>query len=159
MSDMRIRCTINGTAVEASVPARLSLADFLRDHLGLTGTRLGCEHGICGACTIVYDGRAARACLLLAAQADGVEIETIEGAAASGRIRQLQDAFYARGALQCGFCTAGVLLTMAEAIQDHPAMDRKAIRDALSGNYCRCTGYHAIVDAVAAAVAGNADAS
>jgi aerobic-type carbon monoxide dehydrogenase small subunit (CoxS/CutS family) len=159
VSDVPIRCTVNGVSVVATVPARLSLADFLRDQLGLTGTRLGCEHGVCGACTIVYDGRAARSCLLLAVQADGIEIETIEGAAVSGRIKALQDAFYVRGALQCGFCTAGILLTIAEAIRDNPVMDRAAIRDALSGNYCRCTGYHAIVDAVAAVVGGDLDAS
>lgn len=141
-------CTVNGEAVRETVPARLSLVDFLREQLGLTGTHVGCEHGICGACTIVYDGRTARACLMLAAQAHGAVIETIEGAAASGRLRELQESFYAHAALQCGFCTPGMLLTAAEALTDGTCGDRQAIRDALSGNYCRCTGYHAIVDAV-----------
>lgn len=143
-----ITCEINGRTVRETVSARISLADFLRDDLGLTGTHLGCEHGVCGACTVVYNGRTARACLILAAQADGARIETIEGAAATGRIADLQDAFFERAALQCGFCTPGMLLTADEALADGTPPDRDRVRAALSGNYCRCTGYHAIVDAV-----------
>jgi len=157
MNAITIRCTVNGQRVEETVPARLGMADFLRDGLGLTGTHLGCEHGVCGACTIIYDGRTARACLLLAAQADGAVIETIEGAAATGRLARLQEAFFARGALQCGFCTPGMLLTAAEFLEAEPAPDRAGIRAALSGNYCRCTGYHAIVDAVQAAAGRDAE--
>ena len=156
MTSIFIRCTVNGEAVEESVPARLSLADFLRDRLGLTGTHLGCEHGVCGACTVVFDGRTARACLLLAVQTDGAVVETIEGATATGRLAPLQEAFFARGALQCGFCTPGMLLTAAEYLECTLAPDRAGIRAALSGNYCRCTGYHAIIDAVEAAAGGEA---
>lgn len=150
-----ITCRINGADVSARVPARLSLVDFLRHQLGLTGTHVGCEHGVCGACTIVLDGRCVRGCLLLAAQADGAEIETIEGASASGRLDALKAAFVERAALQCGFCTPGMLLTGAELLAETPAPDRAEIRAALSGNYCRCTGYHAIVDAVEAAARRN----
>ncbi|MEP9379915.1 (2Fe-2S)-binding protein [Aquabacter sp. CN5-332] len=146
-----IACRVNGEEIVDRVPARLSLVDFLRHRLGLTGTHVGCEHGVCGACTIVLDGRCVRGCLLLAAQADGAEIETIEEASRSGRLDALKDAFVARAALQCGFCTPGMLLTSAELLADMPAPDRAEIRAALSGNYCRCTGYHAIVDAVEAA--------
>jgi carbon-monoxide dehydrogenase small subunit len=151
MSRISISCRVNGQLVEDNVPVRLSMADFLRDRLGLTGTHLGCEHGVCGACTIIYDGRTARSCLLLAVQADGAAIETIEGAAASGRLARLQEAFHVRGALQCGFCTPGMLLTAAEYLETQPAPERAGIREALSGNYCRCTGYQAIIDAVEAA--------
>ena len=148
-----ITCTINGETVSLSVSPRETLADMLRDRLGLTATHLGCEHGACGACTIVYDGRTARACLLLAAQADGAVIETLEGASASGRIAALQRAFHDRGALQCGFCTPGLLLAVAEILAEHPAPSRDEIRAALSGNLCRCTGYQAIVDAIEAVAA------
>ncbi|WP_284694368.1 (2Fe-2S)-binding protein [Rhodoplanes serenus] len=148
-----ITCTINGETVSLSVSPRETLADMLRDRLGLTATHLGCEHGACGACTIVYDGRTARACLLLAAQADGAVIETLEGASASGRIAALQRAFHERGALQCGFCTPGLLLAAAEVLAEHPAPSRDAIRAALSGHLCRCTGYQAIVDAIEATAA------
>lgn len=158
MDHVDIRCTVNGVETAERVPARLGLADFLRDRLGLTGTHLGCEHGVCGACTVVVDGRTARACLMLAAQVDGSAIETIEGASASGRLKPLQEAFYARGALQCGFCTAGMLLTAAEAIADDPRLDRDGVRTAIAGNYCRCTGYHAIVDAVLSCCRGHHDA-
>ncbi|MDC7786774.1 (2Fe-2S)-binding protein [Rhodoplanes sp. TEM] len=149
-----ITCTINGETVEATVSTRDTLADLLRDTLGLTATHVGCEHGVCGACTILFDGRTARACLVLAAQADGAEIETLEGATASGRIAALQKAFHDHAALQCGFCTPGMLLAAAEFLEDHPAPSRAEIREALSGNLCRCTGYQAIVDAVAAVAKG-----
>jgi aerobic-type carbon monoxide dehydrogenase small subunit (CoxS/CutS family) len=146
-----IACTVNGEAVRAVVPVRQSLVDWLRHGLGLGGSHVGCEHGVCGACTVVVDGRTARGCLMLAVQADGRVVETIEGATASGRVKKLQDAFFERAALQCGFCTPGMVLTAAELLADEPRPDRERIREALSGNYCRCTGYHAIVDAVAAA--------
>jgi len=146
-----IACTVNGETVEATVPVRLSLVDWLRHELGLTGSHVGCEHGVCGACSVVLDGRVVRGCLTFAVQVDGLDVETIEGATASGRVRALQDAFYERAALQCGFCTPGMVLTAAELLAETPRPDRRAIREALSGNYCRCTGYHAIVDAVEAA--------
>ncbi|TCT04198.1 (2Fe-2S)-binding protein [Aquabacter spiritensis] len=146
-----ISCRVNGETVAARVPVRQSLVDFLRHGLGLTGSHVGCEHGVCGACTIVLDGRCVRGCLLLAAQADGAEIETIEGATASGRLDALRAEFVTRAGLQCGFCTPGMLLTAAEFLDAGGGPDRSEIRDALSGNYCRCTGYHAIVDAVEAA--------
>jgi len=143
--------TLNGEAVRARVPARMHLGDLLRGTFGLTGVHLGCEHGVCGACTILVDGRAVRACLMLGVQADGAAIETVEGLTESGRIRDLQDAFHARNALQCGYCTPGMLVTatelLAECAGEIPSRD--AIRAAISGNYCRCTGYHAIVDAIA----------
>jgi aerobic carbon-monoxide dehydrogenase small subunit len=145
-----IRFTVNGEAVARRVPARQSLVDFLREDLGLTGTRAGCEHGVCGACTLRIDGAAVRACLILAAQLDGMRVETIEGLSESGEIADLQAAFHARNALQCGFCTAGVLVAAAELLRATQQPSRAAIREHLSGNYCRCTGYHAIVDAVEA---------
>ncbi|MFW5678691.1 MAG: (2Fe-2S)-binding protein [Pseudomonadota bacterium] len=144
-----IDCTVNGERLRATVPVRQSLVDWLRHGLGLTGSHVGCEHGVCGACTVVVDGRTVRGCLMLAVQADGAEIETIEGATASGRVAALQDSFFAHAALQCGFCTPGMVLTAAELLAEEPNPDRTRIREALSGNYCRCTGYHAIVDAVA----------
>ncbi len=147
-----ISLRVNGEAVAAEVPARLHLADFLRDQLGLTGTHLGCEHGVCGACTVRLDGGIVRACLVLAVQADGGTVETIEGLSDTGEITDLQDAFAARNALQCGYCTPGMLVVaqdlMLRAGEAPP--DRAAIREHLSGNYCRCTGYEAIVDAVEA---------
>jgi carbon-monoxide dehydrogenase small subunit len=145
---MKITLTINGAAHALDVDPRTHLADLLRAQ-GLTGTHLGCEHGVCGACTVVLDGRIVRGCLTLAVQADGATVETVEGATASGRITALQDAFHRRNALQCGFCTAGMLLTAADYLANGGTDDRAAIREALSGNYCRCTGYQAIVDAVA----------
>jgi carbon-monoxide dehydrogenase small subunit len=143
-----IRLTVNREAVERRVAARQSLVDFLRDELGLTGTRAGCEHGVCGACTVRLDGDVVRACLLFAAQLDGARIETIEGISDSGEIADLQAEFHARNALQCGFCTPGMLLTAAELLRRETMPSRTEIRDFLSGNYCRCTGYHAIVDAI-----------
>ncbi len=143
-----VRLTVNGEMVVRRVPARQNLVDFLREELGLTGTRAGCEHGVCGACTVRVDGAAARACLIFAAQLDGAKVETIEGVSDSGEIADLQEAFHRRNALQCGFCTAGMLLTAADLLRENPKPSRAEIRDHLSGNYCRCTGYHGIVDAI-----------
>ena len=143
-----ITATINGADVQRLVAPRVSLADFLRHDLGLTGTHVGCEMGGCGACLVMVDGRAAHACLMLAVQADGSAIETIEGLSERGAIADLQAAFLARNALQCGFCTAGVLITAHELLGRGTVPSRDQIRDALSGNYCRCTGYEAIVDAI-----------
>ena len=140
---------VNGEGVEETVPVRRNLVDFLRADLGLTGSHVGCEHGVCGACTILVDGAIVRGCLMLAVQADGCEIETIEGADATGRIAELQTAFHRRNALQCGFCTPAMLLTAAMLLEANPAPTRDEIREHLSGNFCRCTGYQSIVDAVA----------
>ena len=149
-SQVSISLTVNGEAVTAEAPARQHLADFLREELGLTGTHLGCEHGVCGACTVRLDGAIVRGCLVLAAQASGGVVETIEGVSDRGEIADLQAAFEARNALQCGYCTPGMLLTAQELLLSNPQPDRDVIRDHMSGNYCRCTGYHAIVDAVEA---------
>ncbi len=144
-----IRLTVNGEAIEAAVLPRTHLADFLRDGLGLTGTHLGCEHGVCGACTVRLDGVIVRGCLVLAVQADGGVVETIEGLSDTGEIADLQDAFAERNALQCGYCTPAMLLTAQDLLLHAAGVpDRAAIREHLSGNYCRCTGYQAIVDAV-----------
>jgi carbon-monoxide dehydrogenase small subunit len=147
-----VTLTVNGERVDALVLPRLNLADFLREHLGLTGTHVGCEHGVCGACTVRVDGDIVRSCLLLAVQAQGAYVETIEGLSDSGEIADLQAAFRQRNALQCGYCTPGMLMAAQDLLKQHPAPDRDQIREHLSGNYCRCTGYHAIVDAVAATV-------
>jgi aerobic carbon-monoxide dehydrogenase small subunit len=145
-----IRLTVNGERVARRAAARVSLVDFLRDELGLLGTRAGCEHGVCGACTVRLDGEIVRACLVFAAQLDGAAVETIEGVSDSGEIADLQAAFHQRNALQCGFCTPGMLLAAAELMRCSGVPSRDHIRTALCGNYCRCTGYHAIVDAVEA---------
>jgi aerobic carbon-monoxide dehydrogenase small subunit len=143
-----ISLQVNGERVDAQVLPRLNLADFLREQLKLTGTHVGCEHGVCGACTVRVNGDIVRSCLMLAAQAHGAFIETIEGLSDSGEIADLQAAFRDRNALQCGFCTPGMLVA-AQDLLIHDAMpDRERIREHLSGNYCRCTGYQAIVDAV-----------
>ena len=139
---------VNGSAVTRRVEARMNLVDFLREELGLTGSHVGCEHGVCGACTVRVDGRIVRGCLTVAAQADGADVWTIEGLSDTGEIRVLQDAFVERNALQCGYCTPGMLLTAAELLARRPDADRAEIRRFISGNYCRCTGYEAIVDAV-----------
>jgi aerobic-type carbon monoxide dehydrogenase small subunit (CoxS/CutS family) len=139
---------VNGTSVSAQVKARTHLIDFLRQELQLTGSHLGCEHGVCGACTVRVDGVAVRGCLTLAVQVNGSRIETIEGLTESGTIADLQQVFLTRNALQCGFCTPGILVTCAELLDQNVAPTRDEIRAAISGNYCRCTGYHAIVDAV-----------
>jgi carbon-monoxide dehydrogenase small subunit len=142
-----IAFTLNGQLVEAKVEARLHLADFLRQALRLTGTHIGCEHGVCGACNLMIDGRSARSCLTLAVQADGSAVETIEGLTERAAIADLQQEFVARNALQCGYCTPGILATATELL-GRGTPTRAEIRDALSGNYCRCTGYQAIVDAI-----------
>ena len=143
-----VTVTVNGIPVTRQVPARRSLVDFLRYDLELTGSHVGCEHGVCGACTVRVDGVAVRGCLMLAVQADGSRVETIEGLSDSGELAALQNAFHQRNALQCGFCTPGILLTARELLQKSPQPSREEIRAYLSGNYCRCTGYHAIVDAI-----------
>ena len=145
-----ISLNVNGERVEADVPPRLNLADFLREHLKLTGTHVGCEHGVCGACTVRVDGDIVRACLMLAAQTHNSSVETIEGLSDSGEIADLQAAFRDRNALQCGFCTPGMLIAAQDLLKQSAEPDREQIRAHLSGNYCRCTGYQAIVDAVEA---------
>jgi len=157
--EIDVHLTVNGEAVSRRVSPRRSLVDFLRDDLGLTGTRAGCEHGVCGACTVRLDGAIVRACLLLAVQLDGAVVETIEGISDSGELADLQAAFHQRNALQCGFCTAGMLLTAAALLSERPMPSRAEIRDYLSGNYCRCTGYHAIVDAVETTARGRREGS
>ena len=143
-----ITLSVNGQTVRAHVEPRLNLVDFLRQNLGLNGTHVGCEHGVCGACTVRLDGAIVRGCLVLAVQADGAAVETVEGVSDSGRIADLQDAFHKRNALQCGFCTPGMLLTADELLTRNPSAGREDIREFMSGNYCRCTGYQAIVDAI-----------
>ena len=144
--DVAIR--VNGEDVRERVEARKTLVDFLREDLGLTGSHVGCEHGVCGACTVLVDGEVVRGCLTLAVQCDGAEIETIEGISDSGRIADLQEAFQRRNALQCGFCTPGMLIGAQALLAGGGMPSRDTIRDHLSGNYCRCTGYQAIVDAI-----------
>jgi len=145
-----IALTVNGEAVNERVDARRTLVDFLREDLALTGSHVGCEHGVCGACTVLLDGAIVRGCLTLAVQCDGATVETIEGISDAGTIADLQEAFRTRNALQCGFCTPGMLLTAAALLARGGVPSRDKIREHLSGNYCRCTGYHAIVDAVEA---------
>jgi carbon-monoxide dehydrogenase small subunit len=151
--------TINGEAVSQEINPRESLADFLRERRNLTGTHLGCEHGACGACTVRVNGDIVRGCLVLAAQLEGAQVETIEGITASGEIADLQEAFVLRNALQCGYCTPGMLMCAAELLARRPTTDRDEIRDFISGNYCRCTGYHAIVDAMAQTAAARQGAA
>ena len=143
-----IRVTVNGQTHQCSVPPRTHLVDFVRDTLGLKGSHLGCEHGVCGACTVELNGKMVRGCLTLAVQADGGTVNTIEGLSASGVIADLQKAFVQRNALQCGFCTPGMLAAAKELIEQRPDASRAEVREWISGNYCRCTGYHAIVDAI-----------
>ncbi len=152
MSETRcdITLTVNGETVAETVDARKTLVDFLRDDLVLTGSHVGCEHGVCGACTVRVDGVVVRGCLMLAAQCDGANVETIEGVSDAGEIADLQKAFEQRNALQCGFCTPGLLLTAQELLTNGGTPNRDKIREQISGNYCRCTGYHAIVDAIQA---------
>jgi len=145
-----ISLMVNGEPVAETVEARKSLVDFLRDDLGLTGSHVGCEHGLCGACTVRVDGVIVRGCLMLAVQCDGAKVETIEGLSDNGEIADLQSAFEQRNALQCGYCTPGMLLTAQELLAEDGVPSREAIRAYLAGNYCRCTGYQAIVDAVEA---------
>jgi len=147
---MFLSLDVNGERVEAHVLPRLNLADFLREHLKLTGTHVGCEHGVCGACTVRVNGEIVRSCLMLAVQSQNASVETIEGLSDSGEIADLQAAFRARNALQCGFCTPGMLMAAQDLLRLAPEPGREQIREHLSGNYCRCTGYQAIVDAVEA---------
>lgn len=147
---MEITLTVNGERVKQSVPARLNLADFLRNEMQLTGTHVGCEHGVCGACTVRVDGEIVRSCLMLAVQADGCKVETVEGLSDSGELAELQSAFVLFNALQCGYCTPGMLIASQALLLAEPNPTRERIREHLSGNYCRCTGYQAIVDAVEA---------
>jgi carbon-monoxide dehydrogenase small subunit len=147
-SPVAISLNVNGECVEANVLPRLNLADFLREHLKLTGTHVGCEHGACGACTVRVNGDIVRSCLLLAVQTNNATVETIEGLSDSGEIADLQCAFRERNALQCGFCTPGMLIAAQDLLKQLPFPHRDQIREHLSGNYCRCTGYQAIIDAV-----------
>jgi len=149
-----IALIVNGERVQRRVSARQHLADLLREELELTGTHLGCEHGVCGACTVRMDGEIVRACLILAVQCDGATVDTIEGMTAGGEIAALQQTFHDRNALQCGFCTPGMLIASADLVARRPRPSRDEIRQHLSGNYCRCTGYQAIVDAVEIACHG-----
>ncbi len=148
--DIEVDATLNGKPLRRRVKARQHLADFLRQELELTGTHLGCEHGICGACTVLIDGRTARGCLTLAAQISGKSVETIEGLTENGMLADLQKEFIERNAAQCGFCSSGMLLTAHELLLSGETLSRANIREAMSGNMCRCTGYHAIIDAVEA---------
>jgi len=143
-----IALTVNGVPHQGSVDPRTHLADFLREELGLKGSHLGCEQGVCGACTVELNGRVVRGCLTLAVQADGGSVQTIEGLSKTGAIRDLQQAFVEHNALQCGFCTSGMLMAAKELVEQRPHASRSDVREWISGNYCRCTGYHAIVDAI-----------
>lgn len=145
---MTIETCVNGISMQCQVRTRQHLADFVRDELGLTGTHLGCEHGVCGSCSIVVDGAVVRGCLMLATQADGARIDTIEGLSESGALARLQAEFGARNAAQCGYCTSGMLLTANELLAQRRMFTREEIREFISGNFCRCTGYEAIVDAI-----------
>ena len=143
-----IRLTVNGTVYERTAAVRMTLADFLREELNLTGTHLGCEHGVCGACTILYNGAAVRSCLMLAVQADRAELMTVEGLAQGDALHPLQQAFQAHHALQCGFCTPGLLMTAYALLQETPHPSSAEVREAIAGNICRCTGYAPIVQAI-----------
>ena len=151
MEPVVVRLTINGAAREGRCEPRKLLADFIREDLGLTGTHVGCEHGICGACTVLIDGEAARSCLMLAVQASGKEIRTIEGLAQDGKLHPLQEAFREHHGLQCGFCTPGMLMTALDLLRVNPEPTEAEIREGISAVLCRCTGYHGIVKAVEAA--------
>jgi carbon-monoxide dehydrogenase small subunit len=152
MSARSIKLTVNGVVDERAVEPRLLLSDFLRRTLGLTGTHVGCEHGVCGACTVMLDGDSVRACLMFAVQADGAQVETVEGLGAIGRMSALQEAFHEHHALQCGFCTPGMLITVTDLMKKYPLASDDNIREGLSGNLCRCTGYEHIVRAIRAVV-------
>jgi carbon-monoxide dehydrogenase small subunit len=148
MSEHHVTLTVNGEVREGDVPARMTLADFLRERLELTATHVGCEQGVCGACTVLIDGRTARSCLTLAVQADGAEVQTLEGVARDGELHPVQAAFWEKHGLQCGFCTPGVIMTTLELLEDHPEPTREQIVDALGGVLCRCTGYVKILESV-----------
>ena len=156
MSTHDISLTVNGEAVREQIEPRKTLVDFLREDMGLTGSHVGCEHGVCGVCTVRVDGAVVRGCLVLAVQCDGARVETIEGVSDSGAIVDLQNAFEKRNALQCGYCTPGMLLAAEELLAAGGLPDREKIREHISGNYCRCTGYEAIVDAIEAVVLSRA---
>ena len=143
-----IEMDVNGETRRADADVRTTLADFLRDHLGLTGTHVGCEHGVCGACTVLLDGASVRSCLVLAVQARGHEVTTVEGVAADGELHPVQQGFYDGHSFQCGFCTPGFVMTTMELLAEGAELDEAQIREALSGNVCRCTGYESIVDGV-----------
>ena len=154
----QIAMTVNGKPISAKVEPRVSLADFLRQELGLTGTHLGCEHGVCGACTVIVDGAAVRSCLLFAVQAEGASITTVEGLAPEGELNDLQRAFREHHALQCGFCTPGFLTTAHAFLEENPHPTPDEVRAAVSGNLCRCTGYVGIVQAILATARARAKA-
>jgi carbon-monoxide dehydrogenase small subunit len=147
-SSVNVAFVVNGSTISDAVEPRTTLVDFLRHRLGLTGSHVGCEHGVCGACHVRVDGQVLRGCLFLAVQADGAEVQTIEGLSASGEIADLQEVFVRRNAMQCGFCTPGMLMIAVDLLARREVLSREAIRDALSGSYCRCTGYQSIVDAI-----------
>ncbi len=147
---LTVSTRVNGTDYKRVVEPRMLLSDFLRHELGLTGTHVGCEHGVCGACTVLVDGLPMRSCLMFAPQVEGCEVSTVEGLASDGDLHPLQEAFREAHGLQCGFCTPGILMTLTAFLDAHPAPDEAEIREALSGNLCRCTGYQHIVDAVLA---------
>jgi len=151
-----ITLTVNGTQVSRRVQARQHLVDFLREELGLTGSHLGCEHGVCGACTVRVNGEIVRGCLMLAVQADGCRVDTVEGLTDSKELSEIQRAFHQRNALQCGFCTPGMLMAAQDLIRHGRSASRERIREHISGNYCRCTGYQAIVDAIEEVLNGKA---
>ena len=146
--NVNVTLRVNGETISRQIEARTNLVDFLRYELGLTGSHVGCEHGVCGACTVRVGGKIVRGCLMVAALADGMDVWTIEGLTETGEIQALQEAFVERNALQCGFCTPGMLLTAAELMERQPKANREEIRKYISGNFCRCTGYQAIVDAI-----------
>ena len=151
---VELSLTVNGKAVAASVDARMLLVDLVRTRLGLTGTHVGCDTGQCGACTVLVDGRAVKACMMLAAQAEGAQVTTIEGVAPDGELHPMQAAFKECHALQCGFCTPGMVMSALDLVKRHPDPDERTVREALEGNLCRCTGYHNIVKAVQLGAAG-----
>jgi carbon-monoxide dehydrogenase small subunit len=150
---MDLTVTVNGQTYQAGIEPRMLLADFLRHEIGLTGTHVGCEHGVCGACTVLIDGRAARACLCLAMQVDGLSVETVESLGDADAMHPIQLAFWEKHGLQCGFCTPGMLMAAVELLRRNPLPDRREIREAIGGNLCRCTGYQNIVDAIEYAAA------
>lgn len=150
---LAVRVVVNGVAHEAEVEARTTLADFLRERLALTGTHVGCEHGVCGACTVLVNGQTARSCLMLAVQSDGAEITTVEGLSQNGELHPIQEAFVEEHGLQCGFCTPGFLMSIHELLSDNPSPSDEEIKDVLGGQICRCTGYQSILRAVHSAAA------
>ncbi|MFK7964710.1 MAG: (2Fe-2S)-binding protein [Burkholderiaceae bacterium] len=159
MNSLPISFTLNGEQVEAHVAPRQNLIDYIRQEQELTGSHVGCEHGVCGACTVQVDGQIVRGCLMLAAQADGAEVKTIEGLTSDGSLAKLQQAFWKHNALQCGFCTPGMLLTALELTRQTNQPSREDIREHISGNYCRCTGYQAIVDAIEEVITNSSGAA